>query len=48
MSVTGFSGAVTVDGVSSTSLMRAAHTAARGHITATNVAIITAVRIWIR
>ena len=38
----------TLGGVSSTSLMRAAHTAARGHITATKVAIMTAVRIWIR
>ncbi len=34
--------------MSSTSSRRAAHTAARGHITATNVAIITAVRIWMR
>ena len=34
--------------MSSTSLMRSALTAARGAITATNVAIITDIRIWIR
>ena len=38
----------TDDGVSSTSSMRSAHTAARGTMTATNVAIITAMRIWTR
>ena len=45
----GDSGAATVGGGVEHFLdPRPAHTAARGHITATNVAIITAVRIWIR
>ncbi len=38
----------TDESVSSTSLMRSAHTAARGTSTAMNVAIITASRIWVR
>ena len=47
-SVTGCSGAATDDGVSSTSLMRSAHTAARGAMTATKVAIMTDIRICTR
>ena len=47
-SVTPADGATTDDDVWSTSWMRSAHTAARGAMTATNVAIITAIRIWIR
>ena len=43
------SGEVTTDdSVSSTSLMRTAHTEARGQSTATKVAIITAMRICTR
>ncbi len=47
--MTGWSGART-DGrsVSSTSTMRSAHAAARGSVTAMNVAIITAIRICTR
>ena len=44
-SVTGESGAATEDRVPSTSWMRSAHTAARGAMTATNVAIITDMRM---
>ena len=47
-SVTGFCGGATDDFVASTSPMRSADTDARGANTATNVAIITAMRICIR
>ena len=47
-SVTGASGSATVVGVSSTSWMRSAHTAARGTSTTMNVTISSAMRIWIR
>ena len=46
--MTGSAGATTDDSVSSTSSMRSAHTDGAGPITATNVAIITDIRIWIR
>ena len=47
-SVTGCCGGATDDSVASTSPMRSADTDARGAITATNVAIITAMRICMR
>ncbi len=47
-SVTGLLGATTDDGVSSTSWIRSAHTAALGTMIAMNVAIITAIRICVR
>ena len=47
-SVTGFGGAAIDGSASSTSWIRSALTDARGAITATNVASITDIRIWIR
>ena len=47
-SVTGSAGGTTDDCVSSTSTMRSAATAARGSIDTMNVAITTAIRIWMR
>ena len=45
---TGCSGAATDGCVSSTSTMRSAHTAARGAMRATNIAIITAMSIRVK
>ena len=46
--MTGDAAVTTDDGVSITSMIRSAHTAARGTITSMNVAIITDIRIWAR
>ncbi len=46
--MTGVDGAVTDDSVASTSPIRSAETAARGSSTTMKVAIITAIRIWMR
>ena len=46
--MTGVGAVTTVESVSSTSPIRSAHTMARGAIINRKVAIITAIRIWIR